>query len=165
MDAVAQANGIDKTQLSIGHRKRPEKRIWKIESTWNLRRGMEKGTQLNENGIQNDPVWLHEFRDNSSVTGTQMCSLKVPAAANWRKVSCNGPAAPFKTMWTQYGPFDKLEVSHDLWETDRNPDEKKLVFCGESSVTLGDALQTGAKANLHSIAVTGRKFGRSYGKR
>ena len=40
-------------------------------------------------------------------------------------------------MWTQYESLDKLEVSNDLWETDRNPDDKTLVFCGErSSVTL-----------------------------
>ena len=31
MDAVSQSNGIDKTQLSKSHRKRPRKRTWKIE--------------------------------------------------------------------------------------------------------------------------------------
>ena len=31
MDAVSQSNGIDKTQLSKSHRKRPSKRTWKIE--------------------------------------------------------------------------------------------------------------------------------------
>ena len=66
-----------------------------------------------------------------------MCSLNVPTTASCINGSCNGPAAPFKTMWTQYGTFDELEVSHELWETDRNPDDKKLVFRGErSSVTL-----------------------------
>ena len=40
-------------------------------------------------------------------------------------------------MWVQYGRFGKLEVSHDFWEPVRNPDEKKLEFCGDrSSVTL-----------------------------
>ena len=63
--------------------------------------------------------------------------MKVPTATSWSNVSCNVPAAPFKTMWVQCGLFGKLEVSHDLWEPVRNPDEKKLVFCGErSSVTL-----------------------------
>ena len=36
MDAVAQANGIDKTQLSNGHRNRPKKRTWKTERNSNL---------------------------------------------------------------------------------------------------------------------------------
>ena len=94
IDAVSQANDIDKTQLSKGHRKQ-QKRAWKIETTWNLIQEMEEGTQLNENGIQNDTVWLHDLRDNLSVPGTQMCSLKVPATASWRNGSCNGLAAPF----------------------------------------------------------------------
>ena len=137
MDAVAQANGIDKNQLSKGHRKQQQKRISMVERISNLRREMEERVQLNENGIQSDTVWLHDLSDRSSVTRTQMCSLKVPTAASWSKGSCNGPVAPFRKMWTQYGSFDKLEVSHDLWETDRHPDDTKLVFCGKrSSVTL-----------------------------
>ena len=36
MDAVAQANGMDKTQLSKGHRKRPKKQARKFEHTSNL---------------------------------------------------------------------------------------------------------------------------------
>ena len=55
-DGVAQANGIDETQLSKGHREPQKKRIWKIETTWNLIQEMEEGTQVNENGIQNDTV-------------------------------------------------------------------------------------------------------------
>ena len=79
----------------------------------------------------------HDLRDRSSKKRTQMFFWKVSTAASWSNGSCNGPAAPFKTMWTQYGPFTKMEVSHDLWETDRNPDDKKLVFLGDrSSVTL-----------------------------
>ena len=40
-------------------------------------------------------------------------------------------------MWTQYGSFDKLEASHDLWDTDKNPYVKKVVFRVErSSLTL-----------------------------
>ena len=40
-------------------------------------------------------------------------------------------------MWVQYGRFGKSEDSHDFWEPVRNPDEKKLEFCGDrSSVTL-----------------------------
>ena len=127
MDAVAQANVIDETQLSNGHRKQLKKRIWKIEHNWNLIHGMEEGAQLNMNGTpQDDTLCLREFRDNSSVTRMEMCSLKVPATS-WS----NGPAALFKTMGTQYGSIGKLEVSDDLLELDGNLDEKKLEFCGE----------------------------------
>ena len=137
MDAVAQANVIDETQLSNGHRKQLKKRIWKIEHNWNLIHGMEEGAQLNMNGTpQDDTLCLREFRDNSSVTRMEMCSLKVPATS-WSNGSCNGPAALFKTMGTQYGSIGKLEVSDDLLELDGNLDEKKLEFCGErSSVSL-----------------------------
>ena len=137
MDAVSPANGINKTQLSKGHRKRPKKRSWKIEHNWNLIHGMEEGAQLKVNGTpQGDTLWLREFRDNSSVTRIEMCSLKVPATS-WSNGSCNGPAALFKTMWTRHGSFGKLEVSDDLSKPDRNLDEKKVEFCGErSSVTL-----------------------------
>ena len=132
MDAVAQANGIVETQLSKGHRKRPKKRAWKIEPLSNLIHGMTERTQLNENGIQKDTVWF-DLIDKSSVTRTQMCSLEVPTTESWSGGSCKGPAAPFKTMWTQNGTFGKLEVSYDLVEPRRNPDAKKLEFCGERS--------------------------------
>ena len=83
MDAVSQANDIDKTQLSKGHRKQLKKRIWKIEHNWNLIHGMEEGAQLNMNGTpQDDTLWLREFRDNSSVSRMEMCSLKVPTTAS-----------------------------------------------------------------------------------
>ena len=69
MDAVSQANGIDKTQLSKGHRKRPKKRTWKIEPLSNMIHGMAEGAQLNVNGTpQDEPLWLHDLRDNLSVT-------------------------------------------------------------------------------------------------
>ena len=134
MDAVSQANDIDKTQLSKGHRKQLKKRIWKIEHNWNLIQEMEEGAQLNMNGTpQDDTLWLREFRDNSSVSRMEMCSLKVPTTASWSDGSCNGPAALFKTMWTRHGSFGKLEVSADLSEPVRNLDEKKLKFCSERS--------------------------------
>ena len=134
MDAVSQNNDIDKTQLSKGHRKQLKKRIWKIEHNWNLIHGMEEGTQLNMNGTpQDDTLWLREFRDNSSVSRMEMCSLKVPTTASWSDGSCNGPAALFKTMWTRHGSFGKLEVFADLSEPVRNLDEKKLKFCSERS--------------------------------
>ena len=84
MDAVAQANVIDETQLSNGHRKQLKRRIWKIKHNWNLIHGMEEGAQLNMNGTpQDDTLWLREFRDNSSLTRMEMCSLGVPTAASW----------------------------------------------------------------------------------
>ena len=114
-DAVAQAKDIDKTQLSKGHRKRPKKRTWTIETTWNMLHGVEEYAQLKKNGIQKDTVWLHVLRDNFSVTKTQMCSLQVPTAASWRSWSCNGSAAPFKTMWTPYGSFVNVEILIIIW--------------------------------------------------
>ena len=133
MDPVSQANGIDKTQLSNGHRKRPKKRAWKYEPLSNMIHVMEEGTQLNEVGIQNDTVWLHDLGDNSSMARTQMCPMKKSTTVSWRNGSCNGPAAPFKTMWTQYGSFGKLQVSDTLWEPVSNLDDRKLEFCGERS--------------------------------
>ena len=134
MDAVAQANVIDETQLSNGHRKQLKKRSWKIEHNWNLIQEMVEGAQLNVNGTPQDkPLWLHDLRDNLSRTRMQICSLKVPTATSWSNGSCNGPAAPFKTMWVQYGRFGKLEVSADLSEPVRNLDEKKLKFGSERS--------------------------------
>ena len=134
MDAVAQANVIDETQLSNGHRKQLKKRSWKIEHNWNLIQEMEEGAQLNMNGTpQDDTLWLREFRDNSSASRMEMCSLKVPTTASWSDGSCNGPAALFKTMWTRHGSFGKLEVSADLSEPVRNLDEKKLKFGSERS--------------------------------
>ena len=138
MDAVSQANGIDKTQLSKGHRKRPKKRTWKIEPLSNMIHGMAEGAQLNVNETpQDEPLWLHDLRDTLLVTRMQMCSLKVSPATSWSNGSCNGPAALFKTMWTRHGSFGKLEVSDDLSKPDRILDEKKVEFCGErSSLTL-----------------------------
>ena len=136
MDVVAEANGIDETQLSNGHRKQLRKRTWKIELTWNMIHEMEENVQLKENGIQDDTSRLHEFTENVSVT-RKMCSLKVPTAASRSNGSCIGAAAPFKTMWTRYGSFGKLEVSLELSEPRRNPDAEELGFFGERSlVTL-----------------------------
>ena len=133
MDAVAQANVIDETQLSNGHRKQSKRRIWKIEHNWNLIHGTEERSQLNGNGTRDDTFWLHDLTDNVSVSRMGMCSLKVPTTASWSDGSCNGPAALFKTMWTRHGSFGKLEVFADLSEPVRNLDEKKLKFCSERS--------------------------------
>ena len=98
-----------------------------------LIQGMEEKAQLRVNGIQDNTLWLHDFRGRSSVTRTQVCSLKVPTTASWSNGSCNGPAAPFKTMWNGYRSFGKMEVSDDKWESVSNSDDKKLKFCCERS--------------------------------
>ena len=76
MDAVAQANDIDKSQLSKSHRKRPKKRTWMIETTWNMILGMDEDAQLKKNKIQNHTVWVQDLRNNLLVTRLQMCSLQ-----------------------------------------------------------------------------------------
>ena len=63
MDAMAQANGIDKTQLRKVHHKQQKKRIWTVERISNMTQEMEEETQLNETEIQNDTVWLLDLRD------------------------------------------------------------------------------------------------------
>ena len=166
MEAVSQVNGIDEAQLRKGHRKRPKKRTWKIKTTSNLLHERDERNQLIANGIQNGTIGQHEFRDRSSVTRTQMCSLKVPTTASWRK----GPA-PFKMMWTQYRSFGKQEVSYEPSEHCRISDDKKLEFCGDrTSVTfyqqnrkkLVDSIQKQAETKLLRNAVTGIKHGNSY---
>ena len=136
MDAVAQAIDIDKTLLSKCHCKRPKKRSWKIELTWNMIHGMEENAQSNKNATQDDTVWLRKCKDRSSVTRTRMCSLKVPTAASWSNGSCNESAPPFKTMWTQNMSFGKLDGFDDHSEPIKDPDAKKLVFCGERSSVM-----------------------------
>ena len=94
---------------------------------------MEERAPLKENGIQDDASCLREFRGKTSATRTHMFSLKVPTTARWS----NGPAAPFKTMRTQFETFGKLEAFDDNSKPDRNRDAKKLGFFGErSSLTL-----------------------------
>ena len=133
MNAVA--NGIDKTQLSNGHRMRPKKRTWKMEPIWNLLHEMDERAKLSVIDIRDNTIGLHDFRDNLSMAKMKMCSLKKPTTS-WINGSCNGPSTLFETMWTQYESFGKLEVSDDHLEPDRNPNDK-LEFYGErSSVAL-----------------------------
>ena len=66
-------------------------------------------------------------------------------------------------MWTRYGSFGKLEVSDDLSEPDRNPDDKTFGFCGErSSVTL---YKQKLKRNSTALQLVGKKHRCNYGKR
>ena len=65
MDAVAQANGMDKTQLSKGHRKRPKKQARKFEHTSNLLHGKVECVQLTT-GILYAKIVIDEFADEMS---------------------------------------------------------------------------------------------------
>ena len=47
MDAVVQANGFDKTQLSNGHRKHQKNRTSRNKPSWNLIHGTDEDSQLN----------------------------------------------------------------------------------------------------------------------
>ena len=134
---MAQATGIDKTQLSKGHRKRSKQRTWKIEPISNLLHEMNERTQFSVIAIRDDTIGPDDFRDNSSVAMTQLCSLQVPTTISWSNGSCNEPATLFKTIWTRDESFDKLEVSDDHLEPDRKPDNLKLEFYDETRlVTL-----------------------------
>ena len=129
MDAVSQANGIDKTQLSKGHRKRPKKRTWKIEPLSNMIHGMAEGAQLNVNGTpQDDTVWLYEFRNKSSATRTKMCSSKAQTTTSSENGPFIGPAALCEEVMMQRDSFGKcikeefrqLEVNDLVWIVDEN---------------------------------------------
>ena len=162
MDAVAQANDLHKTQFSNGHREQPKKKTWKWDLNWKPIHEMDKRAQLSANGLKDDTIQLREFRGKSLLTRTQMRSLKVPRTANWSNGFCSGSAAPFKTMWTRYVSCGKFEVSDSNSDPVRNSDDKTLEFCGERSwATFYQQL----KAKLHSIPVTERKHGNSYGIR
>ena len=128
---MVQANGIDKTQLSNGHRTHRKERIWKVKPKWNLMHGKDENAQLNGINKHVDRFWLHLFRDYLSQATTHMFRLLVTTGASWRSGSCNRPAAPFKPIRTQYGSFGKFDVSDDNSEPHRNADAKKLELCGE----------------------------------
>ena len=115
------------------NRKQPKKITSKIEPISNPIHEIDERAQLSVKGLKDDTFWQREFGGKSSVTKTQMCSLKVPKTTSWSNGSCNLSVAPFKTMWTRYGSFGKLEVSDDNSEPVRNITDKKLEFCGERS--------------------------------
>ena len=129
MDGVAQANCIDETHLSNGHRKRLKRRSRKIEPISNLLHEMdERAHQLGVIAKLDITInWSTRFQRQLSMAMTKMCSLK-KTTTSWSNGSCNGPATLFKTMWTRYESFGKLEVSDDHLEHDRNPDDKNRNF-------------------------------------
>ena len=127
MDAVAQANGMDKTQLSKGHRKRPKKRAWKFEQTSNLLHGMVERVQLTT-GILYAKIAIDEFADEISLMETQLGSSRAQTTTSSDNGPFIGPAVSWKEMMMQLQSFGKwikeevrqLEVNDLVWIVDDN---------------------------------------------
>ena len=127
MDAVAQANGMDKTQLSKGHRKRPKKQAWKFEHTSNLLHGMVESVQLTT-GILYAKIVIDEFADEISLMETQLGSSKAQTTTSSENGPFIGPAVSWEEMTMQlqfFGKWNKeeirqLEVNDLVWIVDEN---------------------------------------------
>ena len=127
MDAVAQANGMDKTQLSKGHRKRPKKQAWKFEHTSNLLHGMVESVQLTT-GILYAKIVIDEFADEISLMETQLVSSKAQTTTSSENGPFIGPAVSWEEMMMQLQFFGKwikeevrqLEVNDLVWIVDDN---------------------------------------------
>ena len=127
MDAVAQANGMDKTQLSKGHRKRPKKQAWKFEHTSNLLHGMVECVQLTT-GILYAKIVIDKFADEISLMETQLGSSKAQTTTSSEKGPFIGPAVSWEEMMMQLQFFGKcikeevrqLEVNDLVWIVDDN---------------------------------------------
>ena len=127
MDAVAQANGMDKTQLSKGHRKRPKKRARKFEHTSNLLHGMVECVQLTT-GILYAKIVIDNFADEISLMETQLGSSKAQTTTSSENGPFIGPAVSWEEMMMQLQFFGKwikeevrqLEVNDLVWIVDDN---------------------------------------------
>ena len=127
MDAVAQANGMDKTQLSKSHRKRPKKQAWKFEHTSNLSHGMVESVQLTT-GILYAKTVIDEFADEISLMETRLGSSKAQTTTNLENGPFTGPAVSWEEMMLQLQSFGKwikedvrqLEVNDLVWIVDEN---------------------------------------------
>ena len=127
MDAVAQANGMDKTQLSKGHRKRPKKRAWKFEHTSILLHGMVECVQLTT-GIIYAKIVIDEFADEISLMETRLGSSKAQTTTSSESGPFIGPAVSREEMMMQRDCFGKcikeefrqLEVNDLVWIVDDN---------------------------------------------
>ena len=106
MDAVAQANGMDKTQLSKGHRKRPKKQARKFEHTSNLLHGMVECVQLTT-GILYAKIVIDKFADEISLMETQLGSSKAQTTTNLENGPFIGPAVSWEEMMMQLQFFGK----------------------------------------------------------
>ena len=127
MDAVAQANGMDKTQLSKGHRRRPKKQARKFEHTSNLLHGMVECVQLTT-GILYAKIVIDEFADEISLMETQLVSSKAQTTTSSENGPFIGPAVSREEMMMQLEFFGKwikeevrqLEVNDLVWIVDDN---------------------------------------------
>ena len=126
MDAVAQANGMDKTQLSKGHRKRPKKQARKFEHTSNLLHGMVECVQLTT-GILYAKIVIDKFADEISLMETQLGSSKAQTTTSSENGPFIGPAVSWEEMMMQLQFFGKwikevrqLEVNDLVWIVDDN---------------------------------------------
>ena len=127
MDAVAQANGMDKTQLSKGHRKRPKKQARKFEHTSILLHGMVECVQLTT-GILYAKIVIDEFADEISLMETQLGSSKAQTTTSSENGPFIGPAVSWEEMMMQLQTFGKwneeevrqLEVNDLVWIVDDN---------------------------------------------
>ena len=127
MDAVAQANGMDKTQLSKSHRKRPKKQARKFEHTSNLLHGMVECVQLTT-GILYAKIVIDDFADEISLMETQLGSPKAQTITNSESGPFIGPAVSREEMMMQlefFGKWQKeeirqLEVNDLVWIVDEN---------------------------------------------
>ena len=127
MDAVAQANGMDKTQLSKGHRKRPKKQARKFEHTSNLSHGMVECVQLTT-GILYTKIVIDEFTGEISLMETQLGSSKAQTTTSSENGPFIGPAVSWEEMMMQLQFFGKwikeevrqLEVNDLVWIVDDN---------------------------------------------
>ena len=81
MDAVAQANGMDKTQFSKSHRKRPKKQAWMFEHSSNRLPGMVESVQLTT-GILYAKIVIDEFADEISLMETRLGFSKAQTTTN-----------------------------------------------------------------------------------
>ena len=127
MDAVAQANGMDKTQLSKGHRKRPKKQARKFEHTSNLLHGMVECVQLTT-GILYAKIVIDKFADEISLKETQLGSSKAQTTTSSENGPFIGPAVSWEEMMMQLQFFEnrikeevrQLEVNDLVWIVDDN---------------------------------------------
>ena len=127
MDAVAQANGMDKTQLSKSHRKRPKKQAWKFEHTSNLLHGMVESVQLTT-GILYAKIVIDEFAEKISLMETRLGSSKAQTTTSSESGPFIGPAVSWEEMMMQLQFFGKwikeevrqLEVNDLVWIVDDN---------------------------------------------
>ena len=128
MDAVAQANGMDKTQLSKGHRKQFKKRAWKFEPISIRLHGRNESAQLNTTGILYAKIVIDEFADEISLMETRLGSSKAQTTTSSENGPFIGPAVSREEMMMQRDSFGKcikeefrqLEVNDLVWIVDEN---------------------------------------------